>query len=139
MIEPINAHAVINRLAWLDLAQAAPVHLPAVNATDQARFQEALRPPLETPLASPKIMVSENRVERPLTPGDAILQSLDKMRSGYRELAIQIESAVRKPDLSPQALLNLQLQVSQVTLNTQLVHQVANTVEQHMNTLLKGS
>lgn len=139
MIDPITTYSVIKPLAWLDVAQAAPIHLLAVNTTDRARFQDALRPPLETPITSPKAMVSESWVGRPLTPGDAILQSLDKIRSGYWNLAIQIETAVRQPNLSPQALLSLQMQVSQVTLNTQLVHQVANTVEQHINTLLKGS
>jgi len=139
MIEPITARPLVHSLAWLDLAPITSTPLAAANSADQARFQQALRTPTEHSVATPKTSPAEIRLERPLTPGDAILQSLDKMRSGYRELTVQVESAIRQPDLSPQALLNLQMQVSEVTLSTQLANQVANTVEQHMNSLLKGS
>lgn len=139
MIEPITARPLVHSLAWLDLAPVNSTPLVAASTTDQVRFQEALRTPTEHSVATPKPPAADIRLERPLTPGDAILLSLDKMRSGYRELTVQVESAIRQPELTPQALLNLQLQVSQVTLNTQLANQVANTVEQHMNSLLKGS
>jgi len=88
---------------------------------------------------TPKTPSADIRVERALPPGDAILQSLDNMRNGYRNLTIDIEAAIGQIELSPQALINLQMQVSQVTLNTQLVNQVANKIEQDMNSLLKSS
>ncbi|HAS51186.1 MAG TPA: hypothetical protein DCS21_05385 [Gammaproteobacteria bacterium] len=140
MIDPIVAYPSISPLVRLDLASLAPVSLPQVSAADQARFQEALRPSLDTLAAvTPKTPSAEIRVERALTPGDAILQSLDNMRNGYRNLTIDIESAIGQIELSPQALISLQMQVSQVTLNTQLVNQIANKIEQDMNSLLKSS
>lgn len=139
MIDPVTAYATVNPLVRLDLAQAAPVQPLAVNPADQARFQEALRPPVETTLPSPVTVVTEPRVERPLTPGDAVLQSLDKMRAGFRDLNGQIATIARQPELSPLDLLKLQMQVSQVTLNAQLINQVASKIEQDMNTLLKSS
>lgn len=139
MIDPIAAQSLVSPLVRPEFAQPAAA-LPMVNAADQARFQEALRPLPDTLLAAaPTRVTPELRVAAPLTPGDAILHSLDKMRNGYRELGVTIESMGRKADLSPGALLNLQIQVSQVTLNTQLIQQVASKVEQDMNSLLKGS
>ncbi len=125
MIDPIVAYPSISPLVRLDLASLAPVSLPQVSAADQARFQEALRPSLDTLAAvTPKAQGAEIRVERALTPGDAILQSLDNMRNGYRNLTIDIESAIGQIELSPQALISLQ---------------IANKIEQDMNSLLKSS
>ncbi|MDQ5910689.1 MAG: hypothetical protein QG599_2786 [Pseudomonadota bacterium] len=140
MIDPVVAYPPISPLVRLDLASLTPISLPQVSAADQARFQAALRAPLETPPVLPNIVIAAQApVERALSPGDAILQSLDNMRNGYRNLTIDIESAIGQPELSPQALITLQMQVSQVTLNTQLVNQVANKIEQDMNSLLKSS
>lgn len=140
MIDPVTAYTAVTPLVRLDLAQAAPpVQLLAANPADQARFQEALRLPTETTAAPPATVVTELHVERPLAPGDAILQSLDKMRAGFRDLNGQIAGIAERPELSPLDLLKLQMQVSQVTLNAQLVNQVASKIEQDMNTLLKSS
>lgn len=139
MVEPITAYPLIASLARPELTPLTPPALPQVSAADQARFQEALRPPLETTMAPPKTAGSEIRLPPTLTPGDAILQNLDKIRRGYQDMKVDIEAAIQQPELSPQALLHLQIQVSQVTLNTQLFHQVANKVEQDMNSLLKSS
>lgn len=140
MIDPIVAHPPVNPLVRLEWAQLDPAVLPEVSAADQARFQAALRPLPESPTvaqsALPPVVVAESS---PLTPGDAILQNLDRLRTGYRDLTLQMETLAGQSQISPQQLLSLQMQVSQVTLNTQLVSQVASKIEQDINTLLKSS
>lgn len=139
MIDSVTAQPMVNSLARLELEQVAPAQPLAANPADQARFQQILHLPPETPVTLPVTVVTELRVERPLTPGDAILQSLDKMRAGFQDLNGQIATIAQQPELSPLDLLMLQMQVSQVTLNAQLVNQVASKIEQDMNALLKSS
>ncbi|MBZ4194770.1 MAG: EscI/YscI/HrpB family type III secretion system inner rod protein [Candidatus Contendobacter sp.] len=140
MIEPIVGYPPVNSLVRLELAQAPPVQLAAVSAADQARFQEALRPPLEiTAAPSSLVVAAELGVKQPLTLGDAVLHGLDKMRTGYRDLNDRVEATFQQSSVSPQELLHLQMQVNEVMLGTQLVTQVTSKLQQDMSALLKSS
>ena len=140
MIEPIAGYPPVNSLLRLELAQTAPVQFAAVGAADQARFQEALRPPLEIAAGPSSVAVATQLgVEPPLTLGDAILHGLDKLRTGYRNLNGQIEATFQQSSISSRELLNLQMQVNEVMLGTQLVTQVTSKIQQDMSALLKGS
>jgi hypothetical protein len=140
MIEPIVGYPPVNSLVRLELAQAPPVQLAAVSAADQARFQEALRPPLEIATAPSSVAIAaELGVKQPLTLGDAVLHGLDKMRTGYRDLNDRVEATFQQSSVSPQELLHLQMQVNEVMLGTQLVTQVTSKIQQDMSALLKSS
>jgi type III secretion system YscI/HrpB-like protein len=117
-----------------------PAALPAVGAADQGRFQSALQP-IEAP-NNPPFVPSPLSVptDLPASPGDVILQGLERLRGNYREVSAEMTAVANQhTSVSPQELIGLQMQMAQVTLGTQLIGQVASKLEQNLNTLLKGS
>ncbi|EXJ15666.1 type III secretion system inner rod subunit SctI [Imhoffiella purpurea] len=141
MIDPVTAYAV-GPLASLDPVpqMTVPLPMPAVGAADQARFQAALHPVRDTPPGTGVDAAwSGQSLETPVSPGDRILQGMERLRTRYREVGAALESSVHETQMNPQELLGLQMQMAQVTLGTQLIGQVASKLEQNLNTLLKAS
>lgn len=116
--------------------------LPEVSADDQARFQAALQTP-PTDSAKGGVVVgaldAADTVARP-SLGDTILQGVDNLRGETQTLADQTKALGENPDqLSLNEMFSLQMKVTQLTLGTQLISQVASKVQQDLNTLLKSS
>ncbi|MTW22496.1 hypothetical protein GJ668_15590 [Allochromatium palmeri] len=141
MIDPIAPYAT-GPLASLDPMplMPLPVALPSVGAADQVRFETALQrveEPRSPAFAPVPISVP---TDPPASPGDVILHGLERLRARYREVTAEMTAVSdRQTSVSPQELIGLQMQMTQVTLGTQLIGQVASKLEQNLNTLLKGS
>jgi type III secretion system YscI/HrpB-like protein len=76
--------------------------------------------------------------ERVAAPGDLILRGLERLRGEYRAVGVELDTLSNRAEINPMDLLNLQMQVAQVTLGSQLIGQVASKLEQNLNTLLKS-
>lgn len=137
MIEPVVFHAGLPAITLSAVpALSASLPMPAVAATDQLRFQAALHRVSEpAPSAMAPIAVASERVA---APGDLILRGLERLRGEHRALSVELDTLSGRAEMNPMELLNLQMQVTQVTLGTQLIGQIASKLEQNLNTLLKS-
>lgn len=138
MIDPITALPPVAPAARLEADQpAVAVAAGPVSVADRLRFQAALQAPAEAAVVPPAPLAA--RPETVLSPGDAILRSFDRMRVGYAELVGRTQATAQKHSVSPQELLAMQLQMTQVSLEMQLVTQVVSKIEQDLGSLLKAS
>jgi hypothetical protein len=77
--------------------------------------------------------------EIPSTPGDKVLESLDKTRSQYRNVTNEVNSASANGEASsPEELFRLSVKVAGVTVKEQLAASVGGKADQDVQTLLKG-
>jgi type III secretion system YscI/HrpB-like protein len=138
MIDPIAALSSVAPSARLEAFQTIAAVTPGtVSAADRLRFQAALQAPGEAAGAPSSPPASGSGAT--LSMGDSILRSFDRMRVGYSELTDRMQALSLKNSVSPQELLSMQMQMTQVSLEMQLVTQVVSKIEQDLGNLLKSS
>ncbi len=120
-----------------------------VGGDAQARFQEAMqgggRPP-QGETASQGVQPTDAATRTPeqpaaeaASPGDSMLNVIDKMRTEFKNVDGQVQSLTDNADqLSAQDVLKLQMQVNRAVVDTGVATSAVAKVEQGVNTLAKG-
>lgn len=147
MINPTGVNDLAGKIAEHGLKEGASPR-QEVDASDQARFQNALQSPVQNhpdgqglqPSTSVQTDFQTNKIqsESPHSLGDSILQGMDKMRQQAQGTVDQLKAVNGSGSMTPTEALHEQLQISRVTFNEQLTGQVTGKVEQDMDTLLKS-
>ncbi|MEE4377511.1 MAG: hypothetical protein V2J55_08360 [Candidatus Competibacteraceae bacterium] len=114
---------------------------------DQNRLQEALRQHQTNAEQSSQVQQQTNtvpvqqqdHVTSPKTMGDSILKGMDGLRDGVKNVGEKAQSIATQGGVSPQEMMKIQMQASQMMVDTQLAGQVPGKLEQDMDTLLKSS
>ena len=143
MIESVGTRQVVERVAEQAAENRPAISPEDANASDAARFQEALgggvqAAPAEAATRSPAVEPS-GVIPASASPGDSILQSLQKMRSDYREATGKVESSTRTDgNPSVQDLLRTQMELNQVSMQVDLTAKVVGKATQGIETLVKS-
>jgi len=149
MIAPIGADRIAGKIA----EQGAKEQLDKpqeLGGDAQARFRDAMqggeRPPQgETAVQGVQPTDAATRApEQPApeaaSPGDSILNGIDKMRTGFKTAEANVQSAINSPGpLSAQDLLTAQMQLAKAQVDVGFEASAVAKVEQGVNSLVKGS
>ncbi|HAO34174.1 MAG TPA: type III secretion system inner rod subunit SctI [Candidatus Competibacter sp.] len=142
MIENAGVKPIVERVA--EQATGQPSVAPnAAEASDAARFQEALHGARETApteaSAGPETVEVSPVEPAAASPGDSILQSLQRMRSDYQGAASKVENlSPANGSLSMQDLLRTQMELNQASMQVDLTAKVVGKVTQGIETLIKS-
>ncbi len=150
MINTMGADRIAGKIAEQGLKEEVAKPQEA-NADQQARFQDAMQGQQGEPKekgteaigqAEPSTGTQAPEQVRPpggvKSPGDAILQGIDKMRTDFQGIGEQVSSVAGKGDVSPQDLLKVQMQVSRTMMEEQFASQAVSKVDQGVNSVVKG-
>lgn len=142
MIEHASVNPIVERAAEQATEGRPSVAPQAANPSDAARFQAALNgePPTAPPEAPAELetgAASPVKAAEP-SPGDSILQTLQAMRSDYRNAVGKAETLAGNGDPSPQNLLQTQMDLTRVSMQVDLAAKAVGKVTQGLETLIKS-
>ncbi|MCP3877879.1 MAG: hypothetical protein GY701_05720 [Sulfitobacter sp.] len=150
MINPSGADRIAGKIAEQGLKENVAKPQEA-DADQQARFQDGLQgqgePKEKGTEAVGQVESSTGGAQAPeqvgppdeeSSPGDAILQGIDKMRTEFQGIGEQVKNIADKEDVSPQDVLKAQLQVNRVMIEEASTSQAVSKVDQGVNSLVKG-
>lgn len=143
MIESAGTGQVVERVAERAAENQPAIAPEEANASDATRFREALgggaqAAPVEA-AAEPPAVEPGGVMPASASPGDSILQSLQKMRSDYREATGKVESSTRADgNPSVQDLLRTQMELNRVSMQVDLTAKVVGKATQGIETLVKS-
>ncbi|MFO1349190.1 MAG: type III secretion system inner rod subunit SctI [Gammaproteobacteria bacterium] len=143
MIESAGIKPIVERVAERAAESQNSVPLKEANAGDAARFQDALDGAQQTPqaeaAAAPAPMEPSAAARVESSPGDSILQSLQRMRSDYQSAVGKVQSLSQgSENMSMQDLLKAQMELSQVSMQVDLAAKVVGKATQGIETLSKS-
>lgn len=126
------------------LAEASQRFGPVAAApADVARFEAAMAVQSET------ITAETSQVSAALTPatapvpaegggiGDAILRGIERMRTSYADAMGGLQNTLAKDEIGAQELLSMQLQVSVLAIQQDLMGKIVSKATQDLDQLLK--
>ncbi|MBK8896437.1 MAG: type III secretion system inner rod subunit SctI [Candidatus Competibacteraceae bacterium] len=143
MIENAGVKPIVERVAEQAAEGQSSVAPKTAAASDAARFQEALNgaqetAPVEAP-AGPKPLEASPVEPSAASPGDAILQALQRMRADYQNATGQAANLTPADgNLSMQDLLRTQMDLNQASMQVDLTAKVVGKVTQGIETLIKS-
>jgi len=123
----------------LDKGVARPEDVQKLqDALNQAQQAEANAANGVSPAQAPDKVAGVQGIEQ-TSPGNKILESVHRMRSGLQAEIAQLNTMLSKSDFgSPADMLRVQAQLQQVTMQQDLLGKVVSKSEQNIETLLKG-
>ena len=129
----------------MEQAQKAAAKAPVGKTETISEFQEAMKgtSASEKGLTSEQIgkaLGLDKAPGKPGTPGDAILNNIEKSSSEYKDAFSNIQEVMNssKGELSPSKLLQVQMYMTQITVMQEMMSKVANKLSQGLQQLFKN-
>lgn len=117
----------------------ANTHSPQAAASDIERFQQSMEGPTVNGIdksAAPDSLFSPAVSH---SPGDKVLEGLQRLKSGYEHQFDAVEASLQKTDpLTLNEMMKIQLDLAKLTLQGELINKTVSKSTQNIDTLLKS-
>jgi len=116
---------------------------PKADAEAQSAFEKAMHTEGSGQTAQTQVVDSTQNAQvrtesvRPKSPGDSVLQGLDKLRSNRATMASDVNKLNTENEMSPEEMLKVKMEVDKMSFQEQVVIKGTTSVENDVKQVLK--